>query len=98
MGERLIKSEINIKLDIKSYMDRCGGDYSDWQVGLAEVNDPKLKDLSANIIDGRWIFNTASSGKTASHVLRFLLNLGANGGTTLDTVNSERVIYAIKNN
>ena len=96
MGEKMIKSEINIKMDIKSYMDRFGGDYKQWSVGVTHCEDPRLLEMSHARKHGKqWIFNTASNNSIAKYVFRYLLNLGAQA-EELTNMDQAKVIYAYK--
>ena len=96
MGEKMVKSEISIKMDMKQFMDRFGGNYADWCVGVTSSDDPRLLEMAHSKAMGKWwIFNTASSGSVAKYVAGFLQNLGADAEEIAEHQQS-KVIYAYK--
>lgn len=68
--------------EIKSYMDKHGGDYDQWYCGISE--DPKERLFDGHDVDesrDHWIHGPADDSKTARRVERYLTDtLGCDGG------------------
>jgi hypothetical protein len=76
-------SKETIKTEIKAYIQRNGGTYSDWYVGI--VSDPRnrlFRDHNVSENGGAWIYREAESSSAAREVEEYFVNLlGTNGGS-----------------
>jgi len=67
---------------IKSYIDRNGGQYSSWYVGIA--SDPRNRlfvEHGVNETTGAWIYQKAETSSEAREIEEYLINtLGSDGG------------------
>jgi hypothetical protein len=86
-----------IKSDIVDYIDKNGGNYSGWYVGIAQ--DPRnrlFKDHNVDEIKGGWIYRNAGSKSTAERIEKYfveeLRTKGKPGGGSDDTTS----VYAYK--
>lgn len=78
----MAKSEEEIKKEIENYIQKCGGSYSDWYVGITEDPSRRLfeehgvrKDTDA------WIYRQTASHETARRIEEYLVGiLGTDGG------------------
>ena len=88
--------EIQITQDIKNYIDRGGGYYSGWYVGIAA--DPRSRLFNDHAVQEQgdsWIFRTATTSEGARAVEQYLLGLGIDGGPGGGD-DSSRAVYAYK--
>jgi hypothetical protein len=71
-----------IKTEIKNYVGKCGGSYSDWYVGIA--SDPRQRLFNDHNVDegnGYWIFRECESSSVAREIEEYFINtLGTDGG------------------
>jgi len=78
----MIKTEQEIKQEIKEYMDKCGGSYSSWYVGISE--DPETRLFTGHSVNKKtdnWIYRTASSSERAREIeAYFVYTLRTDGG------------------
>lgn len=93
----MAKSEEEIRAEIKGHIDRKGGPYSSWYVGIAEDARDRLFD--GHGVDDKndlWIFDTASSADAARRIEDYFVNeLGTDGGTGGGGKDTDKV-YAYK--
>lgn len=74
-------SKSTIISDIKAYVAKCGGDYSDWYVGIAADPEQRLfNDHGVSKNSGAWIWIRAASADDARAAEKSLLALGMTGG------------------
>jgi len=73
----------SIKTDIKTYIQKNGGVYSDWYVGIAsDPRDRLFNDYNVNENGGAWIYREAESSSAAREVEEYFVNtLGTDGGS-----------------
>lgn len=85
------------KQEIRSYVENCGGAYSDWYVGIA--SDPRQRLFVEHNVDeenGQWIYYRCESSYVAREVEEFFVNtLGTSGGTGGGD-STTRYVYAYK--
>lgn len=86
-----------IKSGIKTHIQKCGGAYSDWYVGIA--SDPKQRlfnDHNADEKNGAWIYREAEGSSAAREIEEYFINtLGTDGGSGGGDY-STKYIYAHK--
>jgi hypothetical protein len=71
----------SIVADIKAYVAKCGGKYSDWYVGIAADPEQRLfNDHAVSKESGAWIWVRAASSDDARAAEKSLLALGMTGG------------------
>lgn len=89
----MAKSEEEIKSDIKNFISKNGGSYSDWYVGITE--DPKRR-LEQHGAKDAWIYRQAASDEVARRIEKYFVEVlgtdGAPGGGDEDAV----YVYAYK--
>ena len=77
------KSSQTIISEIKNFMAKWGGVYSDWYVGIA--SDPRKRLFDEHNVNERidaWIYRLAISSDAAREVEDYFINvLGTDGGT-----------------
>ena len=87
----------SIKTDIKAHIQKCGGSYSDWYIGIA--SDPKQRLFNDHNVDeknGAWIYQEAESSSAAREVEEYFVNtLGTDGGSGGGDYSTKHV-YAYK--
>jgi len=67
--------------DIKAHVAKCGGNYSDWYVGIAANPEQRLfNDHGVNKNSDAWIWIRAASSDDARAAEKSLLALGMTGG------------------
>ena len=83
--------------EIKSYIAKCGGSYSDWYVGIASAPKQRLfNDHSVDEKNGFWIYHETENSNSARDIEDYLINtLGTDGGTGGGDYSS-RYVYAYK--
>ena len=78
----MAKTEDEIKSEIKSFIDDCGGPYSTWYVGISENPEDRL--FNGHKVDknnDKWIIEEASSSDAARRIEKyFVYTLGTAGG------------------
>ena len=75
-------SASSIISEFKNYMQKCGGAYSDWYVGVAaNARDRLFNDHNVDEKNGQWIYEDCGSDSAARQVEKHFLNLGCQGGT-----------------
>lgn len=87
----------SIKTDVKAYIQKNGGAYSDWYVGIA--SDPKERlftDHNVSEKNGAWIYREAESPSAAREAEEyFVKTLGTDGGSGGGDY-STKYVYAYK--
>lgn len=76
----MVKSESEIKRDIKVYIDKEGSPYRTWYVGI--TNDPKHRLFNEHGVEEKnsWcIYREASSVEVARRVEDYFITLGTDG-------------------
>jgi len=70
-----------IASQIKDYIDKRGGSYSGWYVGIAKDPEDRLfRDHNVDQKNGKWIYSPAASRNAADRVEKyFTQRLGAKG-------------------
>ncbi len=93
----MAKDEQTIKKEIKEYIDKCGGLYSEWYVGIAEDARERLfGDHNVDEDNGSWIYRQSTSAASARRVEEYFIEeLGTDGGRGGGNENSDYV-YAYK--
>jgi len=95
----MAKSEEEIRAEIKAYIDRNGGPYSSWYVGIAA--DARERLFNNHGVDEKndfWIYQTCSSSDIARNVEAYFVNeLSTDGGTGGGGDDTDKV-YAYKKN
>ncbi len=93
----MTKTTQEIISEIKSHMAQCGGNYSDWYVGIA--TDPKDRLFNNHNVDeknGVWIYREAEDSSFARGIEDYFVNtLKTDGGTGGGDCSSQYV-YAYK--
>ena len=73
---------MNIIQEIEDYVNKCGGSFSSWYIGIAEdPRDRLFNEHNVNERNGNWIFKPTSSSATARNIERYFLDLGMDGGS-----------------
>ena len=68
--------------DFKSHIQKCGGAYYDWYVGVAaNARDRLFNDHNVDEKNGQWIYKDCGFDSAARQVEKHFLNLGCQGGT-----------------
>lgn len=88
-------SEENIKKDIKAYIDKVGGYYSTWYVGIAtNAEDRLFNDHNVNKQNGNWIYSTAINDDVSRRVEEYFIDIvGTDGGKGGGDENT-KMVYA----
>lgn len=91
------KSKQEIIDDINAHIQRCGGNYSDWYVGISkDAKDRLFNGHSVREKKDPWIYRSASSSQTAREVEDYFVNTrGTNGGGSGGD-NTSDMVYAYK--
>lgn len=92
----MVSTSTSIVAEIKEYMSKNGGAYSDWYVGIAA--DPKARlfnDHNVNEHSGVRIYRDAGSETEARRIEKHFLDLGCDGGDGGGGFNT-RYVYAYK--
>jgi len=91
------KSKQEIVDDIESHMQKNGGEYSDWYVGISKDAEDRL--FNGHTVKEKsdvWIYRTADSSQSAREVEDHFVNtLDTDGGTGGGDETSDKV-YAYK--
>lgn len=91
------KSEDQIKIIIKNYIDKNGGSYISWYVGIAENPKERLFDdhgVDEHIVP--WIHEPATDASTARRIESYFINvIGTSGGTGGGT-DKTKSVYAYR--
>lgn len=79
----MANSKQEIINDIDAYIQKCGGAYRDWYVGISkDARDRLFNDHSVRENGDSWIHKTAMSAQAAREVEDHFVNtLGTDGGT-----------------
>jgi len=93
----MTKDKNTIISDIKNYMTKWGGSYSEWYVGIATKPRQRLfDDHKVNEKTDAWIHREAESADIARSIEDYFVNtLGTDGGTGGGD-DSTRFVYAYK--
>jgi hypothetical protein len=86
-----------IIIEIKFHMDRHGGNYSDWYVGIA--SNPRDRLFNAHNVDeknGTWIYREAENSSSARDIEDYFVNTLKTDGGTGGGDYSSRYVYAYK--
>lgn len=93
----MAKTEAEVKDYIKDYMDKHGGNYPSWYVGISE--DPRDRLFNQHRVDEKndaWVFSPALSADVARRVERYFVEIlhtdGGPGGGDVDA----KAVYAYK--
>jgi hypothetical protein len=100
LGEFLMtKSEMELRNEIKNFIDENGGSYKSWYVGIS--SDPAKRLFNEHNVDEKndvWIYDFAFSADVARKIEDYFVNyLGTDGGTGGGDEYSKG-IYAYKKN
>lgn len=77
----MAKTAEQIISDINAYMKACGGNNSDWYVGIAtDARQRLFDDHAVSEKDGCWIYRQATSSDVARSVEKAYLDAGCDGG------------------
>lgn len=93
----MAKTRQEIISEIKSHMAQCGGNYSDWYVGIA--TDPKNRLFNNHNVDeknGAWIYREAENSSSARDIENYFVNTLKTGGGTGGGDYSSQYVYAYK--
>lgn len=87
----------SIKTDIKAYIQKNGGAYSDWYVGIASDTRERLfNEHNVSEKSGSWIYREAEGSSAAREVEEYFINmLGTDGGSGGGDY-STKSVYAYK--
>jgi hypothetical protein len=89
------KSSDEIIREIKDHIDKCGGPYSSWYVGISSDAKKRLRD-EHNVTNEAYIYRTAASAEDARQIERYLIETlctdGGPGGGDATT----NMVYAYK--
>jgi hypothetical protein len=66
--------------EIHAHIQKCGGQASEWYVGIADSVDRLFIDHNVSRASGQWIFRTAATSAIAREVERAFHNAGYKGG------------------
>jgi len=93
----MVKDEPTIRSDIENYIDRKGGTYPSWYVGIAEdARDRLFKDHNVDEQNGSWIYRNAASRTIAERIEQYFVNqLGTRGRPGVGS-DATRSVYAYK--
>jgi len=95
----MAKSEEEIRKEIEAHIRACGGNFSDWYVGISNDASQRLFDDDQHKVrekDDAWIYSTASSSAAARSIERYFLDhLGTSGGEGGGD-ETARMVYAYK--
>lgn len=93
----MAKSKQEIISDIKEYMQKCGGGYSAWYVGISkDARDRLFNGHSVREKEDFWIYRTATSSQATREIEDYFVNtLGTDGGAGGGDEMAD-VIYAYK--
>jgi hypothetical protein len=85
--------------EIKDYISKCGGSYSDWYVGItSDINSRLFGDHGVRKDGDQWIYSTAPSSSDARNIERYFIDtLGTDGGSGGGDYSSN-IVYAYKKN
>lgn len=91
------KNKQDIIDDINMHIVRCGGDYSNWYVGISkDAKDRLSSGHSVREKKDSWIYRSARSSQTAREVEDYFVNtLGTDGGGGGGD-NTSDMVYAYK--
>ena len=74
--------ELKIIQEIKDYVNKCGGFFSSWYIGIVEDPEDRLfNEHNVNERNGNWIIRPTSSSATARNIEQYFLGLGMDGGS-----------------
>jgi hypothetical protein len=77
-----VKSLNQIAQEIDDYINKSGGGYSSWYVGIA--SDPRIRLFNDHNVDEKndyWIYRACGSDTSARKVEEYFINKGCKGGT-----------------
>ena len=79
----MANSKETIKTEIKEHIQKCGGKYSDWYVGIA--SDPKERLFTDHNVDEKksaWIYRECENSSVAREIEEYFIDtLGTDGGS-----------------
>jgi hypothetical protein len=81
--------------DIHAHIQKCGGQPSEWYVGIADSTDRLFIDHNVSRASGQWIFRTAETSAIAREVERAFHNAGYAGGPGGGDYNT-KMVYAYR--
>lgn len=93
----MAKEKQDIIDEIKTHIQRCGGNYSAWYVGISKDAKDRLFN-GHNIREKKvaWIFRTAKSSQVAIEVEEYFVNTHGTDGSTGGGDNTSDMVYAYK--
>lgn len=92
----MVTSENVTKIEIKAHVDRDGGMYKDWYVGVANDVEARLfNDHKVNKDNSTWTYRLTNSPKIARRTRQYFLNMGFDGGIGNIDANAN-VVYIYK--
>ena len=76
-----MKSESEIKKEIKTHIDSEGSEYNTWYVGVSLDGRNRLKQHRVDLEEGKawWIFRVASNDEIARNIEKYFIELGCYG-------------------
>jgi len=92
-------TEFEIKDDIKNYMDKNGGYYSSWYVGISE--EPRNRLFNGHNVEENsdaWIYRQATSSIVARRVEKYFCTIVGTDGGLGGGDEDARYVYAYKKN
>jgi len=83
--------------EIRTHIQRCGGNYSAWYVGISkDAKDRLFNEHNIREKKDAWIFRIASSSQVARDIEEYFVNaLGTDGGGGGGDISSD-MVYAYK--
>lgn len=93
----MAKSKETIKTEIKNHIHECGGQYSNWYVGIA--SDPKERLFTEHNVsekNGAWIYREAENSSAAREVEEYFVNTLETDGGPGGGDSSTKYVYAYK--
>ena len=93
----MAKPNETIIAEIKAFMAKWGGDYSDWYVGIA--SDPRQRLFNDHTVDEKkdaWIYREAINAEAARTVEEYFINKIGTDGDTGGGDYTTKFVYAYK--
>jgi hypothetical protein len=93
----MAKTNEVIIAEIKAFMAKWGGYYSDWYAGIA--SDPRQRLFNDHNVDEKkdgWIFREAFNSESARSVEDYFVNVLKTSGNTGGGDNTTKFVYAYK--
>lgn len=94
----MAKEKQEIIDEITTHIQRCGGNYSTWYVGVSkDVHDRLFNNHKVREKQDAWIYRKASSSQSARDIEEYFVNLGTDGGGGGGDVSSDMIYAYMKN-